>query len=207
MIRFRQWPERRQLCGNAFGSATGSRAKMTRHVTCSFASKPDRRRDPREGYLQPQGASRRHTRRSTRPMAPPPPAAGHWKKAFLPGEPVAPVNRPSDPQRDSYGGLNGRPGQGGGGGGPGWVVRGPSREQEEEAEKGKDTGKEKAGKSPKVWQRDAKKPTFARVYVGNGNSLELVSQQVTVTIEGPRAAHPGRSHLPQSAWPPARRHL
>ena len=31
------------------------------------------------------------------------------------------------------------------------------------------------------------RPTFARVYVGDGNSLELVRLHVTVTIEGPRA--------------------
>ena len=32
------------------------------------------------------------------------------------------------------------------------------------------------------------RPTFARVYVGDGNALELVSLHVTVTIEGPRPA-------------------
>ena len=31
------------------------------------------------------------------------------------------------------------------------------------------------------------RPTFARVYVGDGNALELVSLHVTVTVEGPRA--------------------
>lgn len=45
----------------------------------------------------------------------------------------------------------------------------------------------KTEKQPLVWHRDRQRPTFARVYVGAGNSLELVSQQVTVTIEGPRA--------------------
>lgn len=42
---------------------------------------------------------------------------------------------------------------------------------------------------PKIqtWKRDRQRPTFARVYVGDGNSLELVSLQVTVTVEGPRA--------------------
>jgi hypothetical protein len=40
---------------------------------------------------------------------------------------------------------------------------------------------------PQVWHRDARRPTFARVYVGDNNSLELVSLQVTVTVEGPRA--------------------
>ncbi|MBI1917522.1 MAG: hypothetical protein HYS12_22720 [Planctomycetes bacterium] len=48
----------------------------------------------------------------------------------------------------------------------------------------KDPSKEK---SPQVWRRDGRQPTFARVNIGNGNALELVSLQVTVTIEGPRA--------------------
>lgn len=38
-----------------------------------------------------------------------------------------------------------------------------------------------------TWRSGAHPPSFARVYVGDGNSLELVSLQVTVTIEGPRA--------------------
>lgn len=46
-----------------------------------------------------------------------------------------------------------------------------------------DTGK----KPPQTWKRSAQRPTFARVYVGSGNSLELVSLNVTVTVEGPRA--------------------
>jgi tetratricopeptide (TPR) repeat protein len=44
-----------------------------------------------------------------------------------------------------------------------------------------------AEKQPQVWHRDGQRPTFARVYLGGGNSLELVSLQVSVTIEGPRA--------------------
>jgi hypothetical protein len=44
-----------------------------------------------------------------------------------------------------------------------------------------------AEKTPEVWHRDAAQPTFARVYVGDGNSLELVSLHVTVTVDGPRA--------------------
>ncbi len=40
---------------------------------------------------------------------------------------------------------------------------------------------------PQVWHRDRSRPTLARVYVGDNNSLELVSMQVNVTIEGPRA--------------------
>jgi tetratricopeptide (TPR) repeat protein len=51
---------------------------------------------------------------------------------------------------------------------------------------GKDDGKEPA-KAPQVWKRDRQRPTFARVYVGDNTALELVSLQVTVTVEGPRA--------------------
>jgi hypothetical protein len=42
-------------------------------------------------------------------------------------------------------------------------------------------------RTPQVWHRDRRRPAFARVYLGGGNSLELVSLQVTVTVEGPRA--------------------
>jgi hypothetical protein len=42
-------------------------------------------------------------------------------------------------------------------------------------------------RTPKVWHRDASRPTFARVYVGDKTSLELVSLHVSVSIEGPRA--------------------
>jgi hypothetical protein len=44
-----------------------------------------------------------------------------------------------------------------------------------------------AKKEPQVWHRDRSRPTFARVYVGDGNALELVSLHVSVTVEGPRA--------------------
>src|SRR5262249_14386044 len=44
-----------------------------------------------------------------------------------------------------------------------------------------------AKESLKVWQADGKRPTVARVYVGDGNALEPVSLHVTVTVEGPRA--------------------
>jgi hypothetical protein len=49
------------------------------------------------------------------------------------------------------------------------------------------------GKSPDrepqgfIFDSTVRQPTFARVYIGDGNSLELVSLQVTVTVEGPRA--------------------
>ncbi len=45
----------------------------------------------------------------------------------------------------------------------------------------------KKPEAPQVWHRDAQRPTFARVYVGDGNALELVSLHVTVTVEGSRA--------------------
>jgi hypothetical protein len=44
-----------------------------------------------------------------------------------------------------------------------------------------------ADKGPPTWHRASRRPTFARVYIGGGNSLELISLQVTVTVEGPRA--------------------
>ncbi len=45
-----------------------------------------------------------------------------------------------------------------------------------------------SGKKPPapVWNQKPR-PTFARVYVGDGNALELVSLHVTVTVEGSRA--------------------
>ena len=49
----------------------------------------------------------------------------------------------------------------------------------------KNRGKPKPG--PQVWKQDRRQPTFARVYVGDGNALELVSLHVSVTVEGPRA--------------------
>jgi hypothetical protein len=42
-------------------------------------------------------------------------------------------------------------------------------------------------KTPTVWKKDASRPTVARVYVGDGNSLELVSLHVSVQVEGARA--------------------
>ncbi|MHC4920738.1 MAG: VIT domain-containing protein [Planctomycetota bacterium] len=51
-------------------------------------------------------------------------------------------------------------------------------------EKGKD------GKDLPVtgrWQRGKQRPSFARVHIGSGNSLDLVRMRVTVTIEGARA--------------------
>jgi hypothetical protein len=45
----------------------------------------------------------------------------------------------------------------------------------------------KPAEGPAVWHRDRAQPTLARVYVGNGNSLELVSLHVTVIVQGPRA--------------------
>lgn len=62
------------------------------------------------------------------------------------------------------------------------------QKEEESLERAKKSLKEvQEAKQPQVWRRDRQRPTFARVYVGNGNSLELVSLNVTVTVEGPRA--------------------
>jgi len=53
--------------------------------------------------------------------------------------------------------------------------------------KGNGQAEKKPDQPPQVWHRDERRPTFARVYVGDNNSLELVSLHVTVTVEGPRA--------------------
>jgi hypothetical protein len=45
--------------------------------------------------------------------------------------------------------------------------------------------KPKPGTAPTVWNRDRRRPSFARVYVGDGNSLELVSIHVSVVVDGP----------------------
>jgi hypothetical protein len=42
-------------------------------------------------------------------------------------------------------------------------------------------------KPAQVWKQNRGRPTFARVHLGDGNSLELVSLHVTTTIDGPRA--------------------
>jgi len=63
---------------------------------------------------------------------------------------------------------------------------GKGKDGENKPHPGKELDKD-TKKDPKVWQRNAKAPTFARVYIGDGNSLEMVSLQVTVTVEGPRA--------------------
>ncbi len=45
----------------------------------------------------------------------------------------------------------------------------------------------KKAPAAQVYRSQAHSPTLARVYLGDGNTLELVSLQVTVTIEGSRA--------------------
>ncbi len=47
--------------------------------------------------------------------------------------------------------------------------------------------KEAEAKAPPTFHANAQPPSVARVYLGDGNSLELVSLQVSVVIEGPRA--------------------
>jgi hypothetical protein len=42
-------------------------------------------------------------------------------------------------------------------------------------------------KPPQDWTPHLGRPTFARVHLGDGNALELVSLHVTTTIDGPRA--------------------
>ena len=108
-------------------------------------------------------------------------------KAIDPLQIVGIGMKPGNPQDDSYGGNGSGPGMNGFG--PPVLSKIPYldryfrnlvREQ----------GANEKGKKPdspaKVWKRTGP-PTFARVYVGDGNSLELVSLHVTVTVEGSRA--------------------
>ena len=83
------------------------------------------------------------------------------------------------PQRDASKGeaKDATPGRGG---------KGEPESRDPQAKGVGDKKPEKA-ESPTTWKRDSKSPSFARVYVGDGNALELVSIQVTTTIEGPRA--------------------
>jgi hypothetical protein len=52
-------------------------------------------------------------------------------------------------------------------------------------EKKNETGEKKP--APQVWRRKGARPTMARVDVGNGNTLDMVSLHVSVLIDGPRA--------------------
>ncbi len=74
------------------------------------------------------------------------------------------------------------------------ITRGTSKKYKEVVtsyfstlDKSKDQDKSKEKKQPQVWRRDGQRPTFARVYLGGGNSLDLVSLQVSVNVDGPRA--------------------
>lgn len=60
-------------------------------------------------------------------------------------------------------------------------------EEEELSHQGELQDLAKAQASGQAWKREGKRPAFARVYVGDGNSLELVRMRITVTIDGPRA--------------------
>jgi hypothetical protein len=62
----------------------------------------------------------------------------------------------------------------------------PSADKDKKETKQNDKEKEAPAK-PKVWRRHGAQPTMARVYVGDGNSLEMVSLTVSVVIDGPRA--------------------
>src|SRR5262249_18367852 len=60
-----------------------------------------------------------------------------------------------------------------------------AREKGKEAKEKKDDGEKKP--APQVWRRKGARPTMARVDVGNGNTLDMVSLHVSVLIDGPRA--------------------
>lgn len=82
------------------------------------------------------------------------------------------------PTADAQRGANAGPGQA--------PAEGLNRLAEQAGEKGKDDTKG-SKTTPSTWKPSGRRPTFARVYVGDGNALELVSLHVTVTVEGPRA--------------------
>ncbi len=62
----------------------------------------------------------------------------------------------------------------------------PRKAADKQAKTAADQKKDTASAS-RVWRRNSGRPSFARVYVGDGNSLELVSLDVHVTVQGPRA--------------------
>jgi hypothetical protein len=110
-----------------------------------------------------------------------------------------PADRPTAADHEA---VAGRPGIGGPGGRPAAVVgslalleedpttarAGASHRREALLRRGSsDHSNPKEKEAPQVWHADGRRPAFARVYVGGGNSLELVSLQVSVSIEGPRA--------------------
>ena len=87
-------------------------------------------------------------------------------------------NQPSGPAADSA--IPSAP--------PGRGIADPTRQRELVDTRGKTSPSEKKpGQSPQVWRSDRARPTVARVYVGDGNTLELVSLHVSVTVNGPRA--------------------
>jgi hypothetical protein len=107
------------------------------------------------------------------------------KRMATPARPAAPVRPADSPSGGAldFGAEEEAEEEGNGdqaGVGPRFFGTSIGRPEKKEAAKG---GKPQA---VKTWKRKGA-PTFARVYVGAGNSLELVRMQVNVTVEGPRA--------------------
>src|SRR5262249_884098 len=97
-----------------------------------------------------------------------------------------------DSNRPGYGGLMGFAGGMGGRSGATRekLLREGGGNRIEEAQRlpaTRATESPKAPVQPQTWKREGKRPSFARVYIADGNALELVSLHVTVTVEGPRA--------------------
>src|SRR5262249_17506748 len=123
-------------------------------------------------------AERPHGLSTAPSLQAPPPALG--PRDAMPGMPGAPdggAPRVIDPSQT--------PADGPADGGP--AAPAPRKGPSPLAGAGRGGLPEKKPDAPQVWHRDAKRPAFARVYVGDNNSLELVSLHVTVTVEGPRA--------------------
>ncbi len=89
--------------------------------------------------------------------------------------------------------LQGRSGRGQNGNGQTGGSQLPRSEKslpEETVTGGGDEGDGKSGSkkaSKQAWKRSKGRPSFARVYVGGGNSLELERMRITIYLDGPRA--------------------
>ncbi|MFO0880562.1 MAG: hypothetical protein U0840_24715 [Gemmataceae bacterium] len=154
-------------------------------LTCGCGEKAARNTAPSHSEADPGRAKDKSARddKASPPAAtseapPPPPVNGT-------PAPMAPRPAPEQAGEGSGSGLTGRASVTREKGLQGAAGSGPGRPSDKAPAKEEKTGQ--PSKGPVVWKRDGAQPTFARVYVGDGNSLELVSLQVTVLIEGPRA--------------------
>jgi tetratricopeptide (TPR) repeat protein len=164
------------LSALSLGCGAGPRVER---IEKEAAAQDDQLRDARS-EVDELGRDHERKKAEGRPAESPAPAASPDPAPLAPAARPMPDRQRRTRQAES---IFEQPGSGGGLNRDGAVREGLERADKDQ--KGKEAG-EKA-KGPQTWQRDGKRPSFARVYVGNGNSLELVSLHVTVTVEGPRA--------------------